>query len=289
MKKKTGNIWSMQFVTSCISTTMVLILLGMVMFFVLSARNLSVYVRESINFSILMSDDVRETDILKFKKDLGEKVYVKESQYISKKDALKEHSEAMGADPEKFLGYNPFSASLEVKLNSAYANSDSLKWIEKEIKKNKGVTEIVYPQALMDAVNSNIRKISVVLLGIAALLTLVSFALINNTIRLTIYSRRFLIHTMTLVGASWGFIRRPFLLRNVRVGILSGLLANGVLWGGLRLLLRYEPELTAVITPGVMTQVALTVLLFGVVITFLCAYLSINRYLRMCTNKLYQI
>ncbi len=289
MKKKTGNIWSMQFVTSCISTTMVLILLGMVMFFVLSARNLSVYVRESINFSILMSDDVREADILKFKKDLGKKAYVKESQYISKKDALKEHSEAMGADPEKFLGYNPFSASLEVKLNSAYANSDSLKWIEKEIKKNKGVTEIVYPQALMDAVNSNIRKISVVLLGIAALLTLVSFALINNTIRLTIYSRRFLIHTMTLVGASWGFIRRPFLLRNVRVGILSGLLANGVLWCGSRLLLRYEPELTEVITSGVMTQVAFTVLLFGVVITFLCAYLSINRYLHMCTNKLYQI
>ncbi len=279
----------MQFVTSCISTTMVLILLGMVVFFVLTARNLSVYVRESINFSILLSDDTKETDIIKFKKDLGKRQYVKECQYISKKDALKEHSEAMGADPEKFLGYNPFSASLEIKLNSAYTNSDSLQWIEKEIKKNKGVTEIVYPQALMDAVNSNIRKVSAVLLGIAALLTLVSFALINNTIRLAIYSRRFLIHTMTLVGASWGFIRRPFLLSNVWIGILSGLLANGVLWGGSRLLLRYEPELTEVITSGVMAGVALTVMLFGVVITFVCAYLSIDRYLRMCTNKLYQI
>ncbi len=279
----------MQFVTSCISTTMVLILLGMVVFFVLTARNLSVYVRESINFSILLSDDTKETNIIKFKKDLDKRQYVKECQYISKKDALKEHSEAMGADPEKFLGYNPFSASLEIKLNSAYANSDSLQWIEKEIKKNKAVTEIVYPQALMDAVNSNIRKVSVVLLGIAALLTLVSFALINNTIRLAIYSRRFLIHTMTLVGASWGFIRRPFLLSNVWIGILSGLLANGVLWGGSRLLLRYEPELTEVITSGVMAGVALTVMLFGVVITFVCAYLSIDRYLRMCTNKLYQI
>ena len=209
-KKQTVGFWDMQFITSSISTMLVLILLGMVVFFVLSAHNLSVYVRENINFSVLLSEDMRETEILHFQKMLNKERFVKGTVYISKEQALREQSEAMGSDPKEFLGYNPFTASIEIKLNSAYANSDSIRWIEKAIKKNKHVTEIVYPQELMDAVNANIKKISIVLLGLAALLTLVSFALINNTIRLTIYSKRFLIHTMKLVGASWGFIRRRF-------------------------------------------------------------------------------
>ena len=193
MSKKSGALIDMQFITSSISTMLVLLLLGTVVFFVLAANNLSVYVRENIAFSVLISDDMKDPDILQFRNRLNAKPYVKQTDYISKKQALQEQSEAMGTDPAEFLGYNPFTASIEVKLNAEYANSDSIAWIKDEILSEKGVIEINYPQDLLDAVNRNIRKISVVLLGLAALLTLISFALINNTIRLTIYSKRFLI------------------------------------------------------------------------------------------------
>ena len=222
MSRRTKASFDMQFITSSISTMLVLVLLGTVVFFVMAANNLSVYVRENIAFSILISDDMKEADILRYQKELNQEAYVKQTSYISKQQALEEQTEAMGTDPAEFLGYNPFTASIEVKLNAEYANSDSIAWIKDGILSHKGVLEINYPQDLLDAVNRNIRKVSVVLLGLAALLTLISFALINNTIRLTIYSKRFLIHTMKLVGASWSFIRRPFLMRNVWVGMLAG-------------------------------------------------------------------
>lgn len=287
MSRRTKASFDMQFITSSISTMLVLVLLGTVVFFVMAANNLSVYVRENIAFSILISDDMKEADILRYQKELNQEAYVKRTSYISKQQALEEQTEAMGTDPAEFLGYNPFTASIEVKLNAEYANSDSIAWIKDGILSHKGVLEINYPQDLLDAVNRNIRKVSVVLLGLAALLTLISFALINNTIRLTIYSKRFLIHTMKLVGASWSFIRRPFLMRNVWVGMLAGAAADAALIGLAYALVKYEPDLLAVITPGVMIVVMVSVFIFGVVITSLCALISINRYLRMKTNELY--
>ena len=287
MSRRTKASFDMQFITSSISTMLVLVLLGTVVFFVMAANNLSVYVRENIAFSILISDDMKEADILRYQKELNQEAYVKQTSYISKQQALEEQTEAMGTDPAEFLGYNPFTASIEVKLNAEYANSDSIAWIKDGILSHKGVLEINYPQDLLDAVNRNIRKVSVVLLGLAALLTLISFALINNTIRLTIYSKRFLIHTMKLVGASWSFIRRPFLMRNVWVGMLAGAAADAALIGLAYALVKYEPDMLAVITPGVMIVVMVSVFIFGVVITSLCALISINRYLRMKTNELY--
>ena len=279
----------MQFITSSISTTLVLLLLGMVVFFVLSANNLSNYVRENIGFTVLVSDDMKEPEALKFQKILNEKTYVKESAYISKEQALREQTEAMGTDPAEFLGYNPFTASIEIKLNAEYANSDSIAWIEKEILANKKVMEVSYPQDLLDSINQNLQKVSLFLLGLAALLTLISFALINNTIRLAIYSKRFLIHTMKLVGASWGFIRRPFLLRNMWIGILAGLLADAILIAMASMLVKYEPELVEIVTPQTMLIVMASVFVFGLAITSLCAYISINKYLRMKASALYYI
>jgi cell division transport system permease protein len=279
----------MQFVTSSISTTLVLLLLGLVVFFVLGAHNLSVYVKENINFSILISDDMKESDILKLQKKLDKEPFVKATEYISKKQALREQTEAMGTDPQEFLGYNPFTASIEVKLHSDYANSDSIVKIEKKIKKNTNIQEVLYQKDLIDAVNDNIRNISLMLLGLAVILTFISFALINNTIRLTIYSKRFLIHTMKLVGASWSFIRRPFLRRNFWIGVLSAVIADAVLWGAAYWLVSYEPELIRVITPDVMLLVSVSVLIFGVLITWLCALLSINKYLKMKAGTLYYI
>lgn len=293
MKNKSRNnavsYFDMQFITSSISTTLVLLLLGLVVFFVLAAHNLSVYVRENINFSVLISDEMKESDILKLQKKLNKEDFVKETEYISKKQALKEQTEAMGTDPEEFLGYNPFTASIEIKLHSDYANSDSIAKIEKLIKKNSNIREVLYQRDLIDAVNENIRNISLVLLALAVVLTFISFALINNTIRLAIYSKRFLIHTMKLVGASWGFIRRPFLYRNIWSGILAAAMADAVLMGTAYWLVSYEPELIRVITPEVMLLVSGAVFVFGIAITFLCAYLSINKYLRMTANTLYYV
>ena len=288
MKNKQQSFFDMQFITSCISTTMVLMLLGMVVFFVLSAGNLSVYVRENISFSALLSDDMKETEILKFQKTLDAQPYVKSTTYISKEQALREETEAMGTDPQEFIGYNPFTASIEINLNSAYANADSLAWVEQEIMKKGKVIEIVYPEALIDTVNRNVQKISIILLGLATLLMVISFSLINNTIRLTIYAKRFLIHTMKLVGADWWFIRRPFLVRNLWVGIVSGLLANGLLLAGGYWLVKYEPQLIQIINTDMMLMVMTAVMGFGIVITVLCAYFSINRYLRMKTDTLYR-
>ena len=293
MKSKNKNnsvsYFDMQFITSSISTTLVLLLLGLVVFFVLAAHNLSIYVRENINFSVLISDDMKEADILKLQKRLDKEPFVKQTEYISKKQALKEQTEAMGTDPEEFLGYNPFTASIEIKLHSDYANSDSIAKIEKLIKKNTNIQEVLYQRELIDLVNENIRNISLVLLTLAVVLTLISFALINNTIRLAIYSKRFLIHTMKLVGASWGFIRRPFLRRNIWSGVLAGIMADAILMGAAYWLVSYEPELIRVITPKVMLLVSGSVLVFGIIITFLCAYLSINKYLRMKASTLYYI
>lgn len=283
------SFFDMQFVTSCISTTLVLLLLGMVVFFVLAAHNLSVYVKENINFSIVISDDMKERDILRMQKSLNKEPFVKSTEYISKKQALKEQTEAMGTDPQEFLGYNPFSASIEIKLKSEYANADSIAKIEKQIRKNTDIQDVLYQKELVDAVNDNIRKISFLLLGLAVILTMISFALINNMIRLSIYSKRFLIHTMKLVGASWSFIRRPFLRRNFWIGVLAAGLADGLLWAAATWLVEQEPELIKVITPEVMLLVSVAVLAFGVLITWLCAFFSVNKYLRMKAGALYRI
>lgn len=288
-KNKSVSCFDMQFITSSISTTLVLLLLGLVVFFVLAAHNLSIYVRENISFSVLVSDDMKESDILKLQKRLDKEAFVKQTEYISKKQALREQTEAMGTDPQEFLGYNPFTASIEIKLHSDYANSDSIAKIEKLFKKNTDIREVLYQKDLIDAVNDNIRNISLMLLGLAVILTFISFALINNTIRLAIYSKRFLIHTMKLVGASWGFIRRPFLRRNFWIGVLAAFIADGILWGTACWLVSYEPELIKVITPEVMVLVSASVLVFGVLITWLCALLSINKYLRMKASALYYI
>ena len=289
MGKRPNSFFNMQFITSSISTMLVLLLLGMVVFFVLSANNLSTYVRENIGLTVLVSDDMKQPEALKFQRELNEKAYVKESQYISKEQALKEQTEAMGTDPAEFLGYNPFTASIEIKLNAVYANSDSIAWIQKEILENKKVMEVSYPQDLLDSVNRNLQKVSLFLLGLAALLTLISFALINNTIRLAIYAKRFLIHTMKLVGASWSFIRKPFLIRNLWIGVLAAVMADAVLMTMAYMLVKYEPQLVEIITAQTMLVVMLSVLAFGVLITWMCAYISINKYLRMKASTLYYI
>lgn len=279
----------MQVVTLCISTMMVLILLGMVVFFVLSARNLSAHMKENLIVTVMLKDTVTVNDAHRFCRDLYHRPYSRNIDYISKEQAQREQSKELGSDPSEFLGFNPFPATLEIQLKADYVNKDSLKVIAKEIKKDNRVSDLAYQEDLMDKVNKNLSRISLVLLALAVLLTFVSFSLISNTVRLSVYARRFVIHTMKLVGASWGFIRRPFLRQAVTVGLIAAVLACGVLAGCIYGLYLTEPGILTIITWEVMVLTAASIVVFGIVITLLCAWLAVNKFLRMTAGELYKI
>ena len=289
-KKKTGTRRRrMQLVTLCISTSMVLVLLGLVVLFVLTSRNLSVWVKENLTVTVMLSDDASVNDAKRLCKALYHRPYSRNIDYVSKEQALKEQSAAMGSDPSEFLGANPFVATLELQLKSDYANRDSLKWIVKELKKKPIVTDVAYQADLMDEVNRNLTHINFVLLFLALLLTFVSFALINNTVRLSVYSRRFLIHAEKLVGASWGFIRKPFLKQALGVGIIAAILAIGVLGLIVYGIYYYEPAILAVINWQEMVITGVAVMLFGIIITAVCSWISVGHFLRMTAGDLYKI
>ena len=289
-KRKTArNRTGLQVVTLCISTTMVLVLLGMMVFSVLTARNLSAYVKENLTVTVMLGDKITDNQAKLLCRDLYRKPYTRHASYISKQQAQREQCAAMGSDPSEFLGFNPFVATLEVQMKSDYANGDSLRWISKELKSLSEVTDVAYQEDLMDKVNSTLRKLSFILLVLAVLLTCVSFSLINNSVRLSIYSRRFLIHTMKLVGASWGFIRRPFIKRAVGVGLVAALLACGALGGGMYALYNYEPNIIMVITWRELAITAASVFCFGIIITLLCSWFSVNKFLKMTAGELYKI
>ena len=285
--RQTGRLQS---VTLCISTAMVLILLGLIVFSTLTGRNLSTYVKENLEVTMLMEQDMSDAEAHIVYKSLLDKPYIRSIQFISKQQALAEATRTMGTNPAEFTdGVNPFPSSIVLTLTSDYANNDSLKWISAELKKYPKVSEINYQKDLIDAVNQNLAKIGIGLLVLAVLLTFISFSLINNTVRLGIYARRFSIHTMKLVGASWGFIRRPFIQRAVTMGMLAALIACGVLAAGIYALYCYQPEILTIVTWREMAITGGAVFLLGIVITAVCADISVNRFLRMKASELYKI
>lgn len=288
-QEKTGRRQGVQLVTLCISTSMVLVLLGLVVFSVQTSRNLSRWVKENLTVTVVLDDRIAEVDAKQFCQDLGHRPFSKEVSFISREQALKEQTEAMGSDPSEFLGMNPFPASVELQLQSDYANVDSLTWISDELRKNTKVADVSYQVDLMDTVNRNLAKLNILLLVLALLLTFISFSLINNTVRLSVYSRRFLIHTMKLVGASWGFIRKPFMQQGLLVGIIAAIIAILVLGGAMYALYSYEPGILRIITWRELVITAVAVLAFGLVITLTCSYISVNRFLRMPAGELYKI
>ena len=288
-RKKARSRRGLQVVTLCISTTMVLVLLGMVAFFVLSARNLSAHMKENLTVTIMLKDSESVNDAKLFCRDLYHRPYSHSIDYISKEKAKNDQIEELGSDPTEFLGFNPFPATLEIKLKADYANSDSLKWIAKEIRKDSRVSDLAYMEDLMNKVNTNLSRVSLILLVLAVLLTFVSFSLISNTVRLSIYANRFVIHTMKLVGASWGFIRRPFLRQAMLVGVIAAIFAIGILGAGVYGLYVTQPGIDEIVTWQVMAITAGTVFLFGLIITALCAWLAVNTFLRMRARELYKI
>ena len=282
-------IFKIQTISVYISTTLVLLLLGAMGILFVAAQEVSKSVQDNLGVSVIMNNDAPEADILKLKERLDASRYTQAVKYISKEQALEEQRLELKADPVEQLGYNPYEAEIELTLKPEYANKDSLVMIEKSLLRNKEVKELIYQQELMDSVNEGIQKIGLTLLAFLAMLTLISWSLISNLVRLSIYSKRFLMHTMKLTGATWGFIRRPFIVSNMWIGLLSGVLANAMLAAGIYFLQQQEPVLVAYLPIDYLAVVGAAVILFGITICSLCAFLSVNRFLRMRNNDLYFI
>ena len=261
--------------------------MGLVIICALTAHRLSESVRQSLTVTVMFNDDATNENALEYKSRLEKREWVKDVTFISREQALKEQTEAMGQDPTEFLDQNPYTPSLELHLAADYACTDSLLWISKRLKSNKLVSDVIYQKELVENLNSNLRKVTYVLLGLAILLLLVTLVLINNTVRLSVYSRRFIIHTMKLVGASWGFIRRPFMLRSMWIGLAAGFLADAVLLAGIHALWNYDPVMKTYVTMENVGITALAVLVCGLLLTLLCTFISVSHYLSMREGELY--
>ncbi|MFO7828598.1 MAG: permease-like cell division protein FtsX [Bacteroidales bacterium] len=275
------------YVTSIISITLVLFMLGVLGLLILNAKRLSDYVKENIGFSIILKENVKEVDVILLQKSLDAAAYVKSTQYITKEQAAKELQEDLGENFIEFLGYNPLLASIEVHLYADYANPDSIRVIENDFQQFEQIKEVFYQKSLVSLVNENIRKISLIILVFSSLLFLIAIALINNTIRLSVYSKRFIINTMQLVGATRGFIRRPFLYRSAWQGVVAALLAVGLLVGVLYLAQKEFKEIVSFQDVEIIGSLFLGVLIIGIIINWISTFFAVTKYLRMNVDKLY--
>ena len=274
---------------SVISIALALYMMGLFFIFGLISKELSVYMKENIAFSILLKEDIKEADIRQMERQLNAQPFIKSAKYISKEEAAREMVAELGEDPQMFLGINPFQASMEVKLKSAYANPDSLQQIEKKLTSYTNVSELLYQKDIMQVVNNNVRRIGLVLFMLITILVLISFVLISNTIRLLIYSKRFLVYTMRLVGATPAFIRRPFIRHNIVSGLIAGVLAIMMLMGTLYYLEGELAGLEQILRGEGLLIVYGAVLVLGIVLAVLAAWFAVNRYMYMAVGKMYYI
>jgi cell division transport system permease protein len=273
--------------TSTISMSLVLFLVGLVCLLLFVARDVSTYVKENINLSLILNDNTGRPDEVRLQNYLLGSPYTKTVEYISKEAALKDHIANLGDDPQDFLGYNPLLASIEVKLKADYANNDSVNKIESKLKSFKFIKRVVYQKDMVSLVNENVKKMSLILIGLAAVLLFVSVALINNTIRLTLYSNRFLINTMKLVGATAWFIRRPYIIKSVINGIVAALISI-LLMAGVVAFVKLQFGMTVtMIQPLTGFVVCFIVIILGASLSAVSSYFAVGRYLKMDTNDMY--
>ena len=273
--------------TSVVSITLVLFLIGLVGILLLNARKLSDYVRENVGISLYLNDDIREVDVFSLQKMLDSRNYVKETRYITKEKAAEDFKTEMGEDFVGFLGYNPLPASIDVKLHADYANPDSFARLEKEFRTFPQVADVAYQKDLIYAINQNIQKISMAILSFGVLLTLIALTLINNTIRLSVYSKRFIIRTMQLVGARSYLIRRPFLLKGITQGVIGAVLAFLLLLFTLYLAEQQLEGLFSFQDYRILGIIFLVLLAAGALLAWISTLLSVNKYLKIKTDLLY--
>ncbi len=273
--------------TTLVSITLVLFMLGLLGLTVLHARKLSDYVKENIGFRVYMKSTVREAGIMQLQKILDATEYVKSTEYITPEQAAEELSRDLGEDFIDFLGYNPLPPAIDLRLKASYANVDSLEMIETELMKNEDVKEVFYVKSLVHLINNNIRKISILLLGFSGLLLIIAIALINNTIRLSVYSKRFIIRSMQLVGATQSFIRRPFIFKGIAQGFYSALITLLLLTGILYWLRNEYPELMELQDLELLLALYGLVILLGIIISWSSTYFAVRKYLRIKGDNLY--
>jgi cell division transport system permease protein len=276
------------YLSTIISISLVLFMLGLMAGLLLNANRLSRYVKENIGFSVVLNDNVTEADIAWVRKQLDVAPYVRETKFISKDEAERELRVMLGEDFVAFLGYNPLPVSIEAKLRYRYANNDSIRVIERELREFKQVKEVAYQKSLVNLVNENVNKISALLLLFSGLLFFVSLAQINNTIRLSIYSRRFIINTMKLVGATRSFIIKPFVGKSALHGVISAVIAF-VLLCALFFLARSElgSEFAQLMDIEFAGLLFLCILALGILVSAFSTVFAVTRFLDMKTDDLY--
>ena len=275
------------YVTLVVSVSLVLFLLGILGLVLINARELSDYFRESLSFSIMLDDAAKEADIRMLQKDLDAKPYVKSTKYVSKEEAAAKMKEELGEDFISFLGDNPLPPTIDVYLVSDYTSSDNVAKIEKYIYLYPFVKDVLYPESLLILINENVRKISLFLLVISAFLFLIALTIINNTIRLSIYSKRFLIRTMQLVGATRSFIRRPFIMQSAFYGLLSALIAMTLLMGMLYLIEKEFFKMFSFENMNLLILLGAGIIVVGIIINIISTWFSVNKYLSISEDKLY--
>ena len=277
----------MQAFISTISVSLLLILIGLVVLLSLTARVVADRVRENLTVTVVLDDDVTTADAVHLLDSLKTKHYVSSIDYVSREQALQEQIESMGIDPTEFLGANPFSISMEIKVKPEFSSGDSLTWISRELRESKLVADVMYQEDLVESLNRNLHRASFFLLAIALLLVIISLSLINNTVRLSVYSQRFVLYTKKLVGAKWSFIRWPFLVNGFWIGFISALIADAAIFGGIYWASQYDNGVLQYITQENLIITAVSVLVIGLVLTIVCTYFSVTRCLKMHESELY--
>lgn len=262
-------------------------MLGLLGIIILNAQQLSDHVKENIGFQIILNENAKEADIAKLQKTLDVSSYVKSTEFVTKEEAAKRLQEDLGEDFIGFLGFNPLLASINVHLKAEYANADSVGWIEKEIIATHLAKEVIYQKSLITNINESVQKVSVVILFFCSLLMVVALALINNTIRLSIYSKRFIIKTMQLVGATQGFIRRPFVITGIKHGLYGAIIAIILLIGLLNFAQKQLPELQELQDERMLLFLFGLVIIMGIIISWISTSLAVRKYLRLKSDDLY--
>ena len=273
--------------TTVVSLSLVLFMLGLVGLILLNTKKIADHFRENIGFQLILADDAKEADVTKLQKQLDIAPYVKSTRFISKEEAAKTLQKDLGEDFVSFIGYNPLRPSIDVRFKADYAVPDSLVGIERQLLENKSIKEVLYPKALLSTMHANMRKAALIILAFSALLMVIALALINNTIRLSIYSKRFIIKTMQLVGATQGFIRLPFILKGIRQGIYGAMIAIVLLIVLLYFSQREIPELLVVQDKELLLSLFGIVIVLGIAIGAISTALAVRKYLRLRADELH--
>jgi cell division transport system permease protein len=274
-------------VGTIVGVTLVLFMLGLLGFMLLNARELERHFKENVKVDIYLKRDLREVDVMKFRKQLDAGAFTRETRYVTADEAAEQLKADMGEDFLGVLGANPLLPSIELYVKEAYAMPDSLKGIAEHLRQDPGVQEVKYNPVVVENINANMGKLRWILLGFSALLLVIAVALINNTIRLAIYSKRYLIRTMHLVGATGWFIKRPFLGNSLWQGIVSSILAIGLLVGSIQLMVHWQPDLATLVQPEPLALLLGGIVVLGLLISLISTALAVRRYLRMNTDELH--